>query len=80
MRWLARLACPEGGLVVDPFCGSGSTGCAAVLEGRRFLGVELDPGYAAIARARIAHWAASATSAAEEEIEPRPFARGTGAA
>ena len=81
MRWLVRLACPEGGLVVDPFCGSGSTGCAAVLEGRRFIGVELGPGYAAIARARIAHWAASATSAQEEEeVEPRPFAERAGAA
>ena len=57
MRWLVRLACPPGALVVDPFCGSGSTGCAAVLERRRFLGVERDSEYAAIATARIAHWA-----------------------
>lgn len=57
MRWLVRLVCAEGALVVDPFCGSGTTGCAAVLEGRRFLGVERDPDYAAIASARIAHWA-----------------------
>lgn len=56
MRWLVRLACPDGGLVLDPFCGSGSTGCAAVLEERRFYGIELDTGYAAIARARIEHW------------------------
>jgi DNA modification methylase len=57
MRWLVRLVCPPGALVVDPFCGSGSTGCAAVLERCRFLGVERDPDYAAIAKARIAHWA-----------------------
>jgi DNA modification methylase len=57
MRWLVRLATPEHGLVLDPFCGSGSTGAAAVLEGRRFLGIELDADYAVIARARIAHWA-----------------------
>jgi hypothetical protein len=56
MRWLVGLACPPGGLVLDPFCGSGSTGAAALLEGRRFLGIELDPGYARIARARIAYW------------------------
>lgn len=56
MRWLVRLATPEGGLLLDPFCGSGTTGAAAALEGRRFLGVELDPAYATIARARIAHW------------------------
>jgi DNA modification methylase len=57
MRWLVRLVVPRGGLALDPFCGSGSTGCAAVLEGRRFAGIELDPRYAEIARARIAHWA-----------------------
>ncbi len=56
MRWLVRLLAPEGGLVLDPFCGSGSTGCAAALEQRRFLGIELEADYAEIARARIAHW------------------------
>ncbi len=40
MRWLIRLVVPEGSMVLDPFCGSGSTGCAAVLEHRRFLGLE----------------------------------------
>jgi site-specific DNA-methyltransferase (adenine-specific) len=44
----------EHGLVLDPFCGSGSTGAAAALEGRRFLGIELDADYAVIAKARIA--------------------------
>lgn len=56
MRWLVRLLCPEGGLVLDPFCGSGTTGAAAAIEGRRFVGIELDPAYAEIAAARIAHW------------------------
>lgn len=55
MRWLVRLVTPPGGLVLDPFCGSGSTGVACVYEGVRFLGLELDAGYAEIARARIAH-------------------------
>lgn len=55
MRWLVRLVTPKGGLVLDPFCGSGSTGVACVHEGVRFLGLELDAGYAEIARARIAH-------------------------
>jgi len=54
MQWLIRLVTPTGGLVLDPFCGSGSTGIAALREGRRFVGVELDPDYAAIARRRIA--------------------------
>jgi site-specific DNA-methyltransferase (adenine-specific) len=57
MRWLVGLACPPGGLVLDPFCGSGSTGAAALLEKRRFLGIELDPRYARIARARMVRWA-----------------------
>lgn len=58
MRWLVRLVTPPGGLVLDPFSGSGSTGCAAALEGMRFVGCEIDPEYARIAEARIAHWGA----------------------
>jgi site-specific DNA-methyltransferase (adenine-specific) len=57
MRWLVRLLCPPGGLVLDPTVGSGTTGAAAALEGRRFLGVELEPAYLEIAAARIAHHA-----------------------
>jgi site-specific DNA-methyltransferase (adenine-specific) len=57
MRWLVRLLCPEGGLVLDPFCGSGTTGAAALIEGRRFWGIELEPEYMQIAAARIEHWA-----------------------
>jgi DNA modification methylase len=56
MRWLVRLVTPPNGLVLDPFTGSGTTGCAAVLEGFRFVGIEREPEYAAIARARIAWW------------------------
>jgi len=55
MRWLCRLVTPPGGLVLDPFTGSGSTGCAAAIEGFRFLGFELDEGHAETARARIEH-------------------------
>ena len=53
MRWLVRLVTPPGGLVLDPFCGSGTTGVACALEGMRFLGIEREADYAAIARARI---------------------------
>jgi len=53
MEWLCRLVTPPGGLVLDPFTGSGSTGCAAVRQGFRFVGCELDPHYAAIAERRI---------------------------
>ncbi|HEV3323800.1 MAG TPA: site-specific DNA-methyltransferase [Solirubrobacteraceae bacterium] len=58
MRWLARLVCPPGGTVLDPFTGSGSTGAACMLEGRRFVGIERDERYVPVARARIEHWAA----------------------
>lgn len=53
MRWLVRLVTPVGGLVFDPFTGSGSTGKAALLEGRRFIGAEMTDEYIPIARARI---------------------------
>ncbi|TQE92701.1 MAG: site-specific DNA-methyltransferase, partial [Spiribacter salinus] len=53
MRYLCRLVTPPGGTVLDPFMGSGSTGKAAMLEGFDFIGVELDPEYIEIARARI---------------------------
>jgi len=55
MRYLCKLVTPPGGLVLDPFTGSGSTGKGAVLEGFRFLGIELSPEYTEIARARIRH-------------------------
>lgn len=58
MRWLCRLVTPPGGLILDPFNGSGSTGCAAVLEGFRYLGAELEAEYVEIARRRIAYWEA----------------------
>ena len=53
MRYLCRLVTPPGGLVLDPFAGSGSTGKAAITERFRFIGVEKNPEYARIAEARI---------------------------
>lgn len=53
MRYLVRMVTIPGGTVLDPFTGSGSTGRAAMLEGMRFIGCELSPEYAEIARARI---------------------------
>jgi site-specific DNA-methyltransferase (adenine-specific) len=53
MRWLCRLVTPPGGLVLDPFMGSGSTGIAAKSEGFEFVGVEQNPNYLEIARKRL---------------------------
>ena len=53
MRYLCRLVTPPSGVVLDPFMGSGSTGKAAMLEGFRFIGIELDQGYFDIAKQRI---------------------------
>ncbi len=53
MRWLVRMITPPGGLVLDPFAGSGTTGCAALLEGFRFLGVEREAEYLPILEARL---------------------------
>jgi site-specific DNA-methyltransferase (adenine-specific) len=52
MRYLCRLVTPPGGTVLDPFCGSGSTGKAAILEGFQFVGIEREDEYVAIAKAR----------------------------
>lgn len=75
MAELCRLFTPPGGLVLDPFTGSGSTGKAAMLEGFRFLGMELDPAYCDIARARIQAAAAQPRldfDAPEQEQAPKP--------
>ena len=53
MRYLCKLVTRAGGTVLDPFCGSGSTGKAAILEGFKFIGIEKDPEYHKIAEARI---------------------------
>lgn len=53
MRHLVRLVTPPGGLVLDPFLGSGTTGLACEAEGMRWVGIERDESYAAQAEARI---------------------------
>lgn len=50
---LVRLVCPPGAVVLDPFLGSGTTAKAADLEGRQWIGIERDPHFAKIARARL---------------------------
>lgn len=67
MRWLIALVTPPGGVVLDPFTGSGTTGIAAMLESRPFLGIEREGRYVDIACARLTHWAAIA---AQTEVLP----------
>lgn len=54
MRWLVKLITPPDGVVLDPFTGSGTTGMACRYEHRRFIGIEREADYIAIAEARIA--------------------------
>lgn len=56
MRWLVRLVSQPGDVVLDPFFGSGTTGIAATLEGRDFIGIDIDPVYVEMGRRRIEHW------------------------
>jgi len=64
MAYLCRLVTPPGGVVLDPFMGSGSTGKAAVREGFKFIGIEREAAYVDIARARIDHELSKAGGAA----------------
>lgn len=54
MAYLCRLVTPPGGLVLDPFMGSGTTGIAALRQGFRFIGIEREPAYVTIATTRLA--------------------------
>jgi site-specific DNA-methyltransferase (adenine-specific) len=58
MRHLVRMVCSPGGIVLDPFCGSGTTGCGALLEGCAFLGMDMDEEFCEISRLRCAFWLA----------------------
>ena len=53
MEWLVTHYCPEGGAVLDPFAGVSPVGVACANTGRRYIGIELDPEYFAIASSRI---------------------------
>lgn len=80
MAYLCRLVTPPGGLVLDPFMGSGSTGKACTREGFRFVGIDMTADYVEIARARIAHEVArieAARAAAEAAAQPQMDLFGT---
>lgn len=68
MRWLLRLVTKPGDVILDPFGGSGTTGVAALLEGRRVVLIEREPQYAAIARARCAAAEASIATASQPDL------------
>lgn len=53
MRWLVRLVTPPGGLILDPFCGSGTTGEAAAIEGFRAVPIDQDLQAAELTKARL---------------------------
>ncbi len=53
IRWLVRLVTPPGGVVLDTFVGSGTTNVAAIAENIKSIGIERDPSFAGIAKARI---------------------------
>ena len=55
MRYLIRMVVPPNGIVLDPFLGSGTTGVAAIQENINWLGFEMNPEYADIARRRTGH-------------------------
>lgn len=74
MEYLCKLICPPGGIVLDPFMGSGTTGCAAVKLGFQFIGIEREIEYVEIAKRRIEHWQwLSEPDAAEDGQLPLPL-------
>lgn len=56
MAYLCRLVTPENGIILDPYMGSGSTGIAALCEGFKFYGIEMDNEYMKIAKSRIENY------------------------
>lgn len=61
IRPCIRAGCPAGGVVLDPFFGSGTTGAVAIEEGRGFVGIELKREYVRLAKARVKKAAAAAS-------------------
>lgn len=69
MRWLVKLVARNGQTVLDPFCGSGTTGIACELEGVNFIGIDLELEYVEIAKKRIAQAAIDAGTATVEDAD-----------
>ncbi len=69
MGYLIELGCPKGGIVLDPFAGSGTTCVAAKKLRRRYIGIEIDPDYHKLAESRIAAIPISLDNLMENEIK-----------
>jgi len=68
MEYLCTLITPKNGIVLDPFMGSGSTGIGATNLGFKFIGIELEPEYYEIAKARIEYYTKQDTQEVDTQI------------
>lgn len=69
MSYLIKLVAPQGSTILDPFTGSGSTGKAAILNGYKFIGIELTPEYLPIIEGRLKHAEETRKQTKEQETE-----------
>jgi DNA modification methylase len=69
MRWLCRLITPPGGVILDPFAGSGTTGCAAALEGFQSILIEQEAEYIPIIERRVAYWQGKTQTATAAPVD-----------
>ena len=70
MQYLVKMITPPNGIVLDPFCGSGTTGIACKLEGYHFVGIEQDAEYSKIAEGRIKNYIENPKEYQEDTIQP----------
>jgi site-specific DNA-methyltransferase (adenine-specific) len=78
MQWLCRLVCPRGGVILDPFAGTGTTGEAAWREGMRAELIEAETEYCADIRRRMALVLAGPDERARESIKAKNLPRDDG--
>lgn len=71
MRYLCRLITPKEGTIIEPFAGSGTTLCAAVMEGFKPIGIEREEEYIDIIKARLKHWSGGQYDMTEEPPQPK---------
>jgi site-specific DNA-methyltransferase (adenine-specific) len=68
MQYLVKMITPPNGIVLDPFCGSGTTGVACKIDGFQFIGLEQDPEYTKIAEARISNYKDDSIKKKEDQL------------